>query len=203
MTPGSDEVVGSVVDQARDAFWSVVARSFPGVGTGDLSPEAAREIDEAMRGAVELWLEANGPTAAAVLASATDLERGAHLAATAHRDGRQAKVYRWVLDVFTDEVAGNTNERIRRFTEESLELAQAVGLSEKDAVKLVRYVYGRPTGDVKQEIGGVSLTLLALCQHLGVSAEATEIDEVRRMLSKNRDALRAKHASKVAAGVAK
>jgi hypothetical protein len=78
-------------------------------------------------------------------------------------------------------IAGDKEERGFRFLEESLELVQSTGCSKEDAHKLVDYVYGRPVGEIAQEVGGVSVTLAALCQANGVSWEAAAVDEYRRI----------------------
>ncbi len=44
------------------------------------------------------------------------------------------------------------------------ELVQAVGTSREDALRLVEYVYTRPVGELRQEIGGVMVTLAALAE---------------------------------------
>ena len=57
----------------------------------------------------------------------------------------------------------DTVERNHRFLEEALELVQACGCTAEDAHKLVDYTFGRPKGDATQEVGGVMVTLAALC----------------------------------------
>lgn len=79
----------------------------------------------------------------------------------------QHRVYEWTLKVFGDAVTYNVRERGFRFTEEALELAQAVGVTRDEAVTLVDYVFNRPVGEVGQEIGGVMVTLAALANVCG------------------------------------
>ena len=62
------------------------------------------------------------------------------------------------------------------------------------------YVYDRDPGELTQEVGGVSVTLLALCAALGVSADGVESDEVRRIMSKPPEYWAARNAKKNAAG---
>lgn len=75
----------------------------------------------------------------------------------------QERVGRWVLACFGAEAAYDVDERNHRFIEESLELVQACGATASECHQLVDYVYGRTTGKKYQEIGGVMLTLAALC----------------------------------------
>lgn len=69
----------------------------------------------------------------------------------------------WMDKCFTSEVVKDKKVRNRRFLEEALELVQACECSKEDAHALVEYVYNRPVGEIKQEIGGTVLTLAVLC----------------------------------------
>lgn len=75
----------------------------------------------------------------------------------------QYRVKCWLLECFGIEVANDRVERNHRFLEEALELAQSLGCTKGDAMLLVDYVYARPVGEPNQEVGGVMLTLAALC----------------------------------------
>nr|WP_238487065.1 hypothetical protein [Cupriavidus pauculus] len=75
----------------------------------------------------------------------------------------QARVLPWLLDCFGALIARHKTERNHRFLEEALELVQAAGCTAADAHQLVDYVYGRPVGELRQEVGGVMVTLAALC----------------------------------------
>src|SRR5262249_43429859 len=83
----------------------------------------------------------------------------------------QQRVADWVCACFPPSSVFNRTERSHRFLEESLELAQASGCSEEDAIALVRYVYSRPVGEITQETGGVMVTLAALCNAQDVDLE--------------------------------
>ncbi len=50
--------------------------------------------------------------------------------------------------------------------------------------KLVDYVYAKEPGSLAQEIGGCSITLLALAHAGGVSADGEEVREMKRVLAK-------------------
>lgn len=75
----------------------------------------------------------------------------------------QQRVQPWLLECFGAEIAADRTERNHRFLEESLELVQALGCTASEAHQLVDYVFGRPVGDPPQEVGGVMVTLAALC----------------------------------------
>lgn len=68
-------------------------------------------------------------------------------------------------------------ERRARFFEESNETCQALGMTEDEAIALVRYTYGRPAGEPKKEIGAAALTLASLCVVAGYDMmECAEAD---------------------------
>ena len=96
----------------------------------------------------------------------------------------QTLVRRWCVRAFGQEVADNHRERNHRFLEEALELGQSLGCTQEDAHVLVDYVYGRPQGQAGQEVGGVLITLAALCgahEHLSMDVEAkTELARINR-----------------------
>lgn len=75
----------------------------------------------------------------------------------------QARVNEWMVKCFDADTCKNKSERNFRFLEESLELVQSLGCTRAEAIELVDYVYGRPLGEPQQEVGGVMVTLAALC----------------------------------------
>lgn len=107
----------------------------------------------------------------------------------------QARVFDWAVRCFGLAVADDRIERTHRFLEEALELAQACGCADSQAHQLVDYVYGRPTGAMSQEVGGVALTLHALCSAWGIDADVASEDELARAEA-NIAKIRAKQAAK-------
>lgn len=93
-------------------------------------------------------------------------------------------------------------ERAKRCGEEAIELMQAAGVSLEDAMKLLVYVYGRPKGEISQEVGGVCVTLLALAHAMGYDLEWLEQQEVTRFLLKDISYWKERVKAKAAAGVA-
>ncbi len=68
-------------------------------------------------------------------------------------------------------------ERRDRFFEEATETVQAFGMTEEDAIALVRYTFSRPVGDPKLEVGSAALTLASLCVEAGIDMmECAEAD---------------------------
>ncbi|TPQ24907.1 hypothetical protein [Methylomonas koyamae] len=98
-----------------------------------------------------------------------------------NRKQRQTGILQWANATFGRETASVTAERIARFMEEAIELAQAVDMTSSDIKELVDYVYSRNTGVVSQEIGQVGVALLALAEHLNINADQEERAEFQRI----------------------
>ena len=107
----------------------------------------------------------------------------------------QARVQPWMMTCFGVEISGDRTERNHRFVEEALELAQACGCTDSEAHQLVYYVWGRPVGHPHQEVGGVMVTLAALCLAYGMDMHQAGEDELARVWTKI-DVIRAKQAAK-------
>ena len=80
----------------------------------------------------------------------------------------------WLIACFGFDIGLSKEERTLRFTEEALELGQAAGLTKERLLELVEYVYSRPVGELRQEVGGVATTLTAFCiaHELDLTTEA-------------------------------
>lgn len=107
----------------------------------------------------------------------------------------QWRVWSWMRSCFIRPDSTLPAQRSFRFLEEALELAQAVGTTREDAQRLVEYVYGRPVGQVRQEIGGVMVTLFALAESTGNSAAQAGEQELDRCIA-NTEKIRAKDLAK-------
>lgn len=107
----------------------------------------------------------------------------------------QARVQPWMLATFGAEISADTVERNHRFLEESLELVQACGCTVSEAHQLVDYVFGRQVGEQAQEVGGVMVTLAALCLAQGLDMHSAGEAELARIWTKV-EAIRAKQAAK-------
>ena len=107
----------------------------------------------------------------------------------------QIRVDKWIRHCFGPEIGADRTEQNHRFLEEALELVQACGCAASDARQLVDYVFGRPVGEIQQEVGGVSVTFAALCNAHGVDMDAAAEAELVRAWAKT-DQIRAKNAAK-------
>ncbi|MFK3607869.1 hypothetical protein PVE_R2G0553 [Pseudomonas veronii 1YdBTEX2] len=95
----------------------------------------------------------------------------------------QSRVAPWLVECFGDAIAQDTQERNQRFLEEALELVQACALTSDEAHQLVDYVFGRDVGEQSQEVGGVMVTLAALCRAHKLAMHQcgeTELDRISR-----------------------
>jgi hypothetical protein len=93
----------------------------------------------------------------------------------------QYRVCGWIRRCFPLAVVYDKLERGDRFLEESLELLQAADYPKERVAALVKYVYDRPKGEIPQEVGGVMVTLTALCEAHQVSLDAAAVDEITRI----------------------
>ncbi|MEC3912363.1 hypothetical protein U5A82_18350 [Sphingobium sp. CR2-8] len=102
------------------------------------------------------------------------------------------------MQCFGAEISSDMLERADRFTEEALELAQTMpGFTATRAHALVDYVFGRDVGERQQEVGGVMVTLAALCLAADIDMhEAGEIELARILQPHIVEKIRAKQAAK-------
>ena len=107
----------------------------------------------------------------------------------------QSRVQPWMMACFGPEISADKVERCDRFIEEALELVQAGGYTADRAHALVDYVFGRPQGDINQEVGGVMVTLAAHCLAHGIDMHAAGETELARIWTKV-EQIRAKQAAK-------
>lgn len=96
----------------------------------------------------------------------------------------QARVDPWMQACFGPEISSDRVERNHRFLEESLELVQSLGCSRDEALQLVDYVFDRPLGNPSQEVGGVRVTLAALCLAAGLDEDECAETELAQIWTK-------------------
>lgn len=107
----------------------------------------------------------------------------------------QERVSLWVRSCFGPVIARDRVERNHRFLEEALELVQSLGCTQSEAHQLVDYVYSRWVGDATQELGGVLVTLAALCSANDFDMIEAGERELARVYTKI-EQIRAKQAAK-------
>jgi hypothetical protein len=93
----------------------------------------------------------------------------------------QERVGDWMQKCFTPEIAADRLERNDRFIEEALELVQSTGYCRERAHALVDYVFDREVGEPIQELGGVMVTLAALCNPNRLDMTACAERELERI----------------------
>jgi NTP pyrophosphatase (non-canonical NTP hydrolase) len=69
--------------------------------------------------------------------------------------------------------------------EEAIEVAQAAGVDKEMLHYLIEHVYKNPPGQLKQELGGLGVTILAMGHAAGIHVDQAEIDEIHRIVSKD------------------
>lgn len=107
----------------------------------------------------------------------------------------QDRVQPWMLACFGEVVAGDKEERNHRFLEEALELVQSCDMTRSEAHQLVDYTFNRPADPPQREVGGVMVTLAALCLAQGLDMHECGEAELSRVWTKI-DVIRAKQAAK-------
>ncbi|WP_227789506.1 MULTISPECIES: hypothetical protein [unclassified Burkholderia] len=93
----------------------------------------------------------------------------------------QHRVQPWMLACFGAEISADKLERNHRFFEEAGELVQACGMTREEAHALVDYTWSRPVGEPTQEVGGVMVTLAALCLANGLCMHTAGETELARI----------------------
>ena len=107
----------------------------------------------------------------------------------------QQRVAPWMAACFGPAISADTTERNQRFLAEALELVQACGATQHEVRELADYVFGRNAGDKGQEVGGVMVTLAALCLAHGLDMHQEAETELARIWTAV-EAVRMKQAAK-------
>lgn len=109
----------------------------------------------------------------------------------------QQRVREWLLQCMGAPSANDLQERRLWFMEEAIELFQACGGHIDELNTLKAYVYTRAIGVISQEVGGVSVTLAALCGAVMVDQRYCAESELKRCIE-NIDVIREKQKKKPA-----
>ena len=118
----------------------------------------------------------------------------------------QTIVEAWVRKTFGDKVMDSPLERGLRVVEEAIEVLQTqCGDQTKGrdlAHRLVDEVFDKPIGKLPQEVGGLGVTILALCALHDMRFDTVVRIEIDRVQGADRDKIRAKQRAKADKGLA-
>lgn len=163
----------------------------PSSRTDEFIAETRFSLDEAIARGFEAI--ANDPLKRSIPRSGNELPLPAWNTFVAY----QKRVGSWLEDCFGHRIAHDKIERIDRFMEEAIELAQSLGYSANRAHALVKYVFSRDIGEPNQELGGTIVTLASLSYAHGLSmAEAGETELRRISQPEIKEKIRAKQKTK-------
>lgn len=95
--------------------------------------------------------------------------------------GFQRRTAAWVTGTFGQVHQDDLRERCDRVIEEVLELMQALDYPPQAVESALRYVYGRDKGEARQEVGGVMVTMAALCDAVDIDMYASGEVELNRV----------------------
>lgn len=99
----------------------------------------------------------------------------------------QMRQEQWLSACFGDPKKIDKAKLNHYFIEEAIELVQTLGCSQEDVLRIANYVFSRPVGEVKQEIGGVMSTLSSICNSYEIdllNAADAELDRNWRDITK-------------------
>lgn len=91
----------------------------------------------------------------------------------------QLEVKEWAEECFGPKRLDDQHLVTVRFVEEALELAQAAGISQREVTQIAHYVYNRPVGQLRNEVGGVYITLSNVCNAFLIDMEAAARDTLK------------------------
>lgn len=94
----------------------------------------------------------------------------------------QRKVGEWFNECFKGYIKLQSDPRVRmqRLLEEVHELAQANDIPKEDVIRSADYVYDRPKGEIKDEVGGTGVAFLVYCAVSGISAVECILTELKK-----------------------
>lgn len=95
--------------------------------------------------------------------------------------GFQKRTAAWVTGTFGQSHQDDMRERCDRVIEEVLELMQSLDYPAEAVESALRYVYGRGKGEAQQEVGGVMVTMAALCDAAKIDMYASGEIELNRV----------------------
>ena len=96
-----------------------------------------------------------------------------------HAGTLQQDVEDWSNACFGPERLDDQHLTAVRFVEEALELAQAAGVTQREVTQVSQYVFNRPVGEMRNEVGGTYITLANLCNSFVIDMEAAARETLR------------------------
>lgn len=114
---------------------------------------------------------------------------------------RQQEVLDWATEMFGP-VARNLDERGARLAEEAIEVAHTAGVPIEVIIKIAERIYTKPKGEMRSEIGGVALTLDAICALVGTNPDWEAMQEFDRVTHLPKEHWTSRHTAKVSGGTA-
>lgn len=115
-------------------------------------------------------------------------------------DDAQLRIRRWVVTRLGVD-AMLPKERALRLLEESLELAQTLGVREVEMRRLVDHVQAKPIGSVRLELGGVLTTAFGCAEALRYNAGNCLNEELDRIEQAPPERFRQRQMENAAAGI--
>lgn len=112
----------------------------------------------------------------------------------------QKRIRRWV-ESRLGMAAMDLHERGMRSGEEQIELGQCCGVTREEYHALVDHVFDKPVGEIRQELGGTALTLLACADGAGYVLSECAIRELERVESLPPEKFRKRQAENVVNGI--
>lgn len=79
----------------------------------------------------------------------------------------QRRARRWIIKTFGAPFL-MLRERVLRVLEEAAELAQSIGITEEEAIRVIRLAFGRPAGEPKAEVGDLVFCLAIMAEEMSL-----------------------------------
>jgi hypothetical protein len=117
-------------------------------------------------------------------------------------DSIQKRVTDWAIRCFGEEHVFDPQVRGMRLLEEAIEFAQSVNVPTDKCKAIVDYVYSRPAGTPKQELGGVAITAIAAATAIQENFFGVTMTELTRIEAKSPEHFTARNQTKIDLGFA-
>lgn len=116
---------------------------------------------------------------------------------------RPSRFLAWARETFTAQVAMNPAERMMRFVEEAIELANACDVPRVTVERIVNRVYERSPGNIEQEAAQCQVTLELWAKVAKLDLERAATREFERVQAIPKEEWTRRHGAKVVLGIAR